>query len=69
MPAAPVLSTREQDVLRLIAEGLRNKEIAHRLQIGVKSVETYRSRLLRKLGYDSTAQLVRHAIRNGLIAP
>lgn len=61
------LSARENAVLRHIAEGLRNKEIADRLQISQKSVETYRSRLLKKLGYSSTAEIVRHAIREGLI--
>jgi DNA-binding NarL/FixJ family response regulator len=69
-PAAPPpLSERENAVLRLLAEGLRNKEIAARLKVGTKSVETYRSRLMKKLGYHSTAELVRHAIREGLVAP
>ena len=68
MPAAPAaLSARELEVLLLIAEGLRNKEIADKLQLSQKSVETYRGRLLKKLGYNSTAELVRHAIREGLI--
>jgi len=69
-PAAePRLSDRETEVLRLIAGGLRNKEIAQRLKVGTKSVETYRRRLLLKLGYTSTAELVRHAVREGLIEP
>jgi DNA-binding NarL/FixJ family response regulator len=63
------LSAREAEVLRFIAEGLRNKEIAGRLKVSIKSVETYRKRLLTKLGYDSTAELVRHAIREGFVAP
>lgn len=63
----PELSGRETEVLRLIAQGLRNKEIALRLKVGTKSVETYRRRLLLKLGYSSTAELVRHAVREGLI--
>jgi DNA-binding NarL/FixJ family response regulator len=63
------LSKRETEVLRFIAEGLRNKEIADRLKVSTKSVETYRRRLLAKLGYVSTAELVRHAIRDGLVAP
>jgi DNA-binding NarL/FixJ family response regulator len=66
-PEAAALSARELAVLHFIADGLRNKEIADRLEISVKSVETYRSRLLRKRGCDSTAMLVRHAIREGLI--
>lgn len=67
--AGPSLSDREAEVLRLIAEGLRNKEIAQHLKVGAKSVETYRRRLLIKLGYTSTAELVRHAVREGLIKP
>lgn len=66
-PSISALSSRELEILRHVAEGLRNKEIADRLQISTKSVETYRSRLMKKLGYDSTAELVRHAIRAGLI--
>jgi DNA-binding NarL/FixJ family response regulator len=67
-PEAPeALSERELEVLRHIAEGLRNKEIADHLEISQKSVETYRSRLLKKLGYSSTAELVRYAIREGLV--
>lgn len=65
--APPQLSEREREVLRLIAEGLRNKEIADRLRLSVKSVETYRRRLMHKLGYHSTAELVRYAIREGLL--
>jgi DNA-binding NarL/FixJ family response regulator len=69
-PASPRhLSERETEVLRFIAEGLRNKEIAARLKVSTKSVETYRKRLLTKLGYASTAELVRHAIREGIVAP
>lgn len=67
LDAPVVLSERELEVLRYIAEGLRNKEIADELKISQKSVETYRSRLLKKLGYSSTAELVRHAIREGMI--
>ncbi|MBL9208469.1 MAG: response regulator transcription factor [Opitutaceae bacterium] len=65
----PRLSEREREVLRLVANGLRNKEVAARLDVSVKSVETYRRRLMNKLGYTSTAELVRHALREGLIAP
>ena len=46
--AKPMLSTREREVLRLVAEGLRMKEIADRLGVGVKTVETYRRRLIKK---------------------
>jgi two-component system, NarL family, response regulator NreC len=67
--ARPRLSEREDSVLRLIAAGRRNKEIAEQLAVSVKSVETYRRRLLQKLGYTSTAEVVRHAIREGIISP
>ncbi len=63
------LSKREVEVLRLIAGGKRHKEIAEQLKVGIKSVETYRKRLLTKLGYVSTAELIRHAIREGFVAP
>lgn len=63
---APRISAREKDVLRLISEGLRNKEIASLLEVSTKSVETYRRRLQTKLGYASTAELIRHAIREGI---
>jgi len=68
--APPVqLSEREAEVLRLIADGLRNKEIADQLGVSTKSVETYRKRLMTKLGFSSTAELIRHAIRTGIVAP
>jgi len=68
-PVPPALSEREQEVLRLLVDGLRNKEIATRLGVSIKSVETYRTRLMAKLGYTSTAELVRFAVREGIIAP
>ena len=64
----PGLSEREREVLRLIAEGLRTKEIASRMDVGVKSVETYRRRLTDKLGLTSTAELTRYAVREGIAA-
>jgi DNA-binding NarL/FixJ family response regulator len=68
-PKFPRLSMREQEVLVLIAEGLRTKEIASRLELGTKTVETYRRRLMLKLACGSTAELVRYAMREGLIKP
>lgn len=65
-PPAARLSERETEVLQLIAQGLRNKEMAVRLGVTTKSVETYRARLLRKTGCASTAELVRYAVREGL---
>jgi DNA-binding NarL/FixJ family response regulator len=63
------LSQREREVLRLLAEGLRTKEIAVALGISPKTVETYRSRLMQKLGIDNVSGLVRFAVRIGLVSP
>ncbi len=63
----PSLSSREQQVLRLLAEGKSNKEISSILAIGVKTVETYRSRLMRKLRAPSLVHLVHYAIRHNLV--
>ena len=62
-----VLSNRELEILKLIAEGVTNKKIAGQLSISVKTVETYRSRIMQKLDLHSTADLIKYAIRNGLI--
>ncbi len=61
-----VLSPRETEVLEHLALGYTNKEIAARLSVGVKSVETYRARLSEKLGLSGRAELVRYAMENGL---
>jgi DNA-binding NarL/FixJ family response regulator len=59
------LSEREEDVLKLIAAGLSNKEIAARLAISVKTVETYKARSLQKLGLHSRADIVRYSVSQG----
>jgi DNA-binding NarL/FixJ family response regulator len=66
---AMLLTARERDVVRLIAEGKSNKAIAYMLDISIKTVETHRSASMRKLHVHSSAALVRHAIRYGLILP
>lgn len=63
------LSERDIQLLRLVAQGSRNKEIADQLELSLKSVETYRSRLMDKLACSSSADLVRYAIRHGLVEP
>ena len=63
------LTDRELDVLRLLAEGQRTKEIADTLGISTKTVETYRSRIMLKLGIDNLPGLVKFAIRAGLTSP
>jgi DNA-binding NarL/FixJ family response regulator len=62
---APALTDREADVLKMAALGFTNKEIASRLDVGVKSVETYKARGLEKLGLKTRAELVRYASGQG----
>jgi len=62
------LSRREQQVMMMLLTGKRLKEIALDLDIGVKTVTTHRSRLLRKLGLEDSHGLYRYGVRNGLIA-
>ena len=66
VPSPDDLTTREREVLVQIAEGLSNKEIASHLGLGVRTVETHRDRLMRKLGIHSVAGLTKFAIRHGL---
>ncbi len=61
------LTAREREVLVLIAEGQSNKEIANRLGIGVRTIETHRERIMRRLGIHSVAGLTKFAIANGLV--
>jgi DNA-binding NarL/FixJ family response regulator len=66
---AQVLTQREDEVLKLIAEGLSSKEIARALTISIKTVENHRANILSKLGMRDRTQLTRYAIRAGLIEP
>ncbi len=68
-PASDPLTTRQREVLTLIAEGLPTKMIARRLDISVKTAETHRTQLMERLGIHEIAGLVRYAIRNGLVDP
>jgi len=68
LPADP-LTPREREVLQLIAEGKRTKDIAGLLGVSVKTIESHRTRLMEKLDIRQTAGLVRYAIRRGLIQP
>jgi len=63
------LAPRERQVVQLIAEGHRSREIASQLGLSVKTVDSYRARILEKLGLHDTAGLVRYAIRHGIIEP
>jgi DNA-binding NarL/FixJ family response regulator len=61
------LSAREREIVQLLAEGKSNKEVADALGISVRTAETHRASILRKLSLDSIAGLVRYAIRNKMI--
>lgn len=61
------LTDREREILALIAEGLSNQEIAQKLFISIKTVQTHRTHIMEKLDLHNRAQLVRYAIRKGLI--
>jgi DNA-binding NarL/FixJ family response regulator len=68
-PAVPRLTPREREVVQLLAEGHRNKKIALKLGISIKTVETHRTTLMRKIGVKSIVELVRYAVRNHLTEP
>jgi DNA-binding NarL/FixJ family response regulator len=72
-PADPgmhqTLSAREREIVQLLAEGNSNKDIARALEISVKTAETHRSNIMRKMGFASLPELVRYAIRNKIIEP
>lgn len=62
-------TAREREIIQLLAEGRSNKEVAQALGISVKTAETHRAAIMRKLGIHSIGELVRYAIRNHLIEP
>jgi DNA-binding NarL/FixJ family response regulator len=64
----PRLSTREREILQMLAEGKSNKAVADALGISIRTVEAHRANILRKLKLDSVAALVRYAIRHRLVA-
>jgi DNA-binding CsgD family transcriptional regulator len=68
-PLAGCPSPRERQVLRLLADGNSNKEIASILDISTRTVECYRARIMFKLDLHSTAALVRYAVRNNIVEP
>jgi DNA-binding NarL/FixJ family response regulator len=67
IPPGDVLSSRERQVLQLVAEGKTTKEIAGVLGVSIKTADSHRARIMRKLDIHDTAGLVRFAIRRGLI--
>jgi DNA-binding NarL/FixJ family response regulator len=62
-----VLTTREREVIQLLAEGKTSKEVAVTLNLSVKTAETHRTNLMRKLDLHSVADLTRYAVRNGIV--
>ncbi len=62
-----ILTERELQVVRLVADGLSSREIAERLCLSVKTVDTHRSNILEKLGAHSSAELIKYAIREGIV--
>jgi DNA-binding NarL/FixJ family response regulator len=63
----PALTAREREIVQLLAEGRSNKAVSAVLGISVKTIETHRAAIMRKLGIGSIAELVRYAIRNKVI--
>jgi DNA-binding NarL/FixJ family response regulator len=61
------LTPREREIVQLLAEGLTNKEVATTLHISVKTAETHRTNIMRKLDLHSVSELVRYAVRNHII--
>jgi len=61
------LTNREHEILQLIWSGLKNKEIAQRLKISVKTVEAHRANMMKKVRVSNTAQLLKAAIQGGMI--
>lgn len=68
-PPPDVLTPREREVLQLLAEGLTNKEIGARLGAAMKTIETHRGNVVRKLDLHSIAELTKYAVREGLTRP
>ena len=68
MTSVGVLTSREREVLKLVAEGLGNKQVAHHLNLSIKTVEKHRASLMRKLGLRNVAMLAAYAIKNEIVA-
>jgi len=62
------LTPREKEIVQLLAEGKSNKEAASALNISVKTVETHRTNIMRKLRFHSVGELVRYAVRNNIVS-
>lgn len=63
----PPLTPRQTEVLREMTSGLRTKEIAKKLEVSIKTIETHRLQLMKRLGIESIPRLVRYALRTGVL--
>jgi DNA-binding NarL/FixJ family response regulator len=63
-----ILTSREREILQLLAEGLSAKEIAAHLNLSIKTIETHRRNIMEKLEIRTIAELTKYAIREGLVA-
>ena len=61
-----ILTPREYEILKLLADGLTTKEIAHKLDISPKTIESHRQQVMTKLNITSIAQLIRYALKEGI---
>ena len=66
-PPETLLSEREIEIVRLVAKGKITKEIADQLYVSVRTIETHRSRIMKKLGVSNTAEMIRYAYEKKLI--
>jgi len=67
MPEKRALTKRETEIVRLVADGFKNREVAEKLGISVKTVETHRANIMNKLALRNLAELIRYAIQKGLV--
>ena len=65
--ASPALSAREREVVQLLAEGKSSKEVGSHLEVSVKTVETHRANIMRKLNFHSVGELVLYAVKNKIV--
>ena len=67
LSSSPRLTPRQREVVQLVAEGNSSKEVAVALNLSVKTAETHRANIMRKLNFHSVTEVVRYAIRNQII--
>jgi DNA-binding NarL/FixJ family response regulator len=66
---AKSMSTREREVLQLLAEGYNNKDVSEKLNLSIKTVETHRANIMRKMEFKNITELVLYAVRNHMVQP